>query len=57
MAERKLSIQDVADRTGLSRTTISSLVNENGKGIHFSTMDILCEALKIKPSQLFIRCK
>lgn len=53
MAERKLSIQDVADRTGLSRTTISSLVNENGKGIQFDTMDVLCELLKVNPGELF----
>ncbi|MGI2295109.1 helix-turn-helix domain-containing protein [Paenibacillus sp. GXUN7292] len=53
MAERKLSIQDVADNTGLSRTTISALVNENGKGIQFDTMDVLCELLKVSPGELF----
>lgn len=53
MAERKLSIQDVADRTKLSRTTISALVNENGKGIQFETMDALCELLEVSPGELF----
>ncbi|MDB5053923.1 MAG: helix-turn-helix protein [Bacilli bacterium] len=53
MAERKMSIQDVADKTGLSRTTISALVNENGKGIQFDTMDDLCELLKVTPGDLF----
>ncbi|MHA0855889.1 helix-turn-helix domain-containing protein [Paenibacillus sp. CMAA1364] len=53
MAERKLSIQDVADNTGLSRTTISALVNENGKGVQFETMDTLCELLKVTPGELF----
>lgn len=53
MAERKMSIQDVADKTGLSRTTISALVNENGKGIQFETMDILCGLFDITPGDLF----
>lgn len=53
MAERKLSIQDVADATGLSRTTISALVNENGKGIQFDTMESLCRLLKVQPGELF----
>lgn len=53
MAERKMSIQDVADKTGLSRTTISALVNENGKGIQFETMDILCRLFNITPGDLF----
>lgn len=61
MAERKLSIQDVSDKTGLSRTTISALVNETGKGIQFDTMDALCELLKITPGALFsfsfIKCE
>ncbi len=53
MAERKMSIQDVADKTGLSRTTISALVNENGKGIQFDTLDALCELLGVSPGAIF----
>ncbi|MFK4167678.1 helix-turn-helix domain-containing protein [Paenibacillus lautus] len=53
MAERKLNIQDVANKTGLSRTTISALVNENGKGIQFDTLETLCYFLKIDPGELF----
>ncbi|MGG1661747.1 helix-turn-helix domain-containing protein [Brevibacillus sp. NRS-1366] len=53
MAERGLNIQDVADKTKLSRTTISALYNNSGKGIQFDTMDALCELLKITPGELF----
>lgn len=53
MAERKMSIQDVANKTGLSRATISALVNEDGKGIQFETMDVLCELFNINPGDLF----
>jgi DNA-binding Xre family transcriptional regulator len=53
MSERRLSIQDVADDTKLSRTTISALVNENGKGIQFDTMDVLCKYLNVTPGELF----
>jgi len=53
MASRRYSIQDVADKTGLSRTTISALVNENGKGIQFETMNALCELFEVQPGALF----
>lgn len=53
MAERGVNIQNVADATGMSRTTISALVNENGKGIQFETMNGICEYLEVTPGQLF----
>lgn len=55
MAERGLNIQDVSNSTKLSRTTVSTLVNNNGKGIQFDTMDELCELLNIAPGDLFSR--
>lgn len=56
MAERKLNIQKLADQTGLSRTTISALVNESGKGIQFETVDVLCKFLKVGVGELLIFC-
>ncbi|GEN33654.1 helix-turn-helix domain-containing protein [Aneurinibacillus danicus] len=54
MAERGLKIADIASGTGMSRTTISSLVNHNAKGIQYDTFNTLCEFLKVSPGELFI---
>lgn len=53
MAERGLKIQDIADRTKLSRTTVAALYHNTSKGIQFDTMDSLCKLLKITPGELF----
>ncbi len=53
MAESNLNIQEVSNKTGLSRTTISNLVNGYSKGIQFDTITKLCEVLKCKPTDLF----
>lgn len=54
MAERGLNIQQVKDKTTLSRTTISNLYNNNVKGIQFDTLKQLCELLKCKTGDLII---
>lgn len=43
MAKHKMSIQDVHDKTGLSRTTISKLYNETSAKIGFDTIVTLCK--------------
>ena len=42
MAKRRLNIQDVCDRTGLARTTVSMLYNGKGKAISYGTIEALC---------------
>lgn len=42
MARDRLTIQDVHERTGLSRTTISKLYNETSAKIGFDTIIALC---------------
>lgn len=54
MAERGLKIADIATGTGMSRTTVSSLMNHNAKGIQYDTFNTLCEFLKVTPGELFI---
>jgi putative transcriptional regulator len=43
MARDKLTIQDVHDKTGLSRTTISKLYNESSSKIGLDTITVLCK--------------
>jgi putative transcriptional regulator len=42
MAKHKMSIQDVHEKTGLSRTTISKLYNETSAKIGLDTISKLC---------------
>ncbi|MCF2612444.1 helix-turn-helix domain-containing protein [Fusobacterium perfoetens] len=53
LAERNISITQVSNDTGISRTTLTSLMSV-AKGIQFETMNALCNYLKITPSDLFI---
>lgn len=43
MAKHKMNIQDVHEKTGLSRTTISKLYNEESTTIAFETIRKLCK--------------
>lgn len=42
MAQHRMSMQDVHEKTGLSRTTISKLYNESSAKIGFETITALC---------------
>lgn len=53
MEERRLSIQDVADKTGISRPTISQLYNNKSKGIQFETLNRLLGGLNADLYELF----
>lgn len=57
LAERDLKISDVARITGISRTTLTALAYNHGKGIQFDTFDTLCNYLKVTPNELFIQEK
>lgn len=43
MGIHKMSIQDVHDKTGLNRNTISNLYHEKVKRIDFETIEKLCK--------------
>lgn len=54
MAERGLKAARMAnDIDGLSRNTINSVANNNGKMIQFETIDLLCQYLGVQPSDFF----
>ncbi|WP_445506822.1 helix-turn-helix domain-containing protein [Niallia sp. 03190] len=42
MAQHKMNIKDVHEKTGLSRTTISKMYNETSTTISFETIEKLC---------------
>lgn len=52
LSERELSITQVAKDTGLSRTTLTYLVQNNSKGIQLATLNQLCQYLHVQPKDL-----
>lgn len=54
MGTKRYSIQDVHEKTGLSRGTISSLYNDRASRIDFDTIAKLCKLFKCDVSELLI---
>jgi len=52
MGREKYQIQDVHEKTGLSRGTISSLYNEKSKRIDYNTILKLCELFSCDLNEL-----
>lgn len=52
LAENNLKITKVAHDTGISRTTLTALAQNDCKGVQFDTVNTLCMYLDITPSQL-----
>lgn len=52
MGAKKSTIQDIANATGLSRTTISNLYHEKVSAISFETIAKLCDFFNCKLSDL-----
>lgn len=54
LAERSLKITDVFKRTGISRSTLTSLYYNLSNGIQFDTLDKLCDVLGVTPGDLIL---
>jgi putative transcriptional regulator len=52
MARRKMSLNELAERTGLSATNLSILKTGKAKAIRFSTLEQICQALDCQPGDL-----
>ncbi|AMW23490.1 MULTISPECIES: helix-turn-helix domain-containing protein [Staphylococcus] len=53
MAERGLKISDLYEETGISKTTLMAIAENNGKGVQFDTVDKLCNFLGVTPCEFF----
>ena len=45
MVERKISLNELADRVGISNVNLSKIKNNKVTAIRFSTLAAICEAL------------
>lgn len=52
MARQKVSIQDLSDNTGLSRTTISNISNNLAQGIQLDTLDKILKYLGVTVTEI-----
>ena len=46
MAEKRMNIQKLSEKSGISRTTLSKIYNDKATRIDFSTLNALCWALE-----------
>ena len=52
MAKRKMSLNELSDKTGITLANLSILKNNKAKAIRFSTLEVICEALKCQPADI-----
>jgi putative transcriptional regulator len=52
MAKRKMSLNELSERVGLTLSNLSILKTGKAKAIRFSTMEAICEALDCQPGDL-----
>ncbi len=52
LADRKMRLNDLADRVGISNVNLSYLKTGKVKAVRFSTLDALCKVLKCQPGDI-----
>ena len=52
LAKRKMSMNELSERVGITLANLSILKNNKGKAIRFSTLEAICEALECQPGDL-----
>lgn len=52
MAKRKISLQDLAEKVGITNSNLSILKNNKAKAIRFSTLEAICRELDCQPGDI-----
>lgn len=52
MADRKMSLNELSARVGISNVNLSNLKTGKVKAIRFSTLDAICRELKCQPGDI-----
>ena len=52
LAKRKMSLNELSDRVGVTPSNLSILKTGKAKGVRFSTLERLCEALGCQPGEI-----
>ncbi len=52
MAKRKMSLNELSEKTGITLANLSILKNNKAKAIRFSTLEVICKALSCQPADI-----
>ncbi len=52
MAKRKMSLNELSEKVGLTLSNLSILKTGKAKAVRFSTLSLICEALECQPGDL-----
>ena len=52
MAKRKMSLNELSLKTGITQANLSILKTNKAKAIRFSTLELICKALNCQPSDI-----
>jgi putative transcriptional regulator len=52
MAKRKISLNELSEKTGITPTNLSILKTNKAKAVRFSTLDVICKALECQPGDI-----
>jgi putative transcriptional regulator len=51
---RRITLSEVAEKTGISRATLTRIANVPGNVTNTETIDALCEYLECQPGELLV---
>lgn len=54
MAKRKISLNELSNRVGLTLANLSILKTGKAKAIRFSTLEAICKALDCQPADILV---
>lgn len=52
MADRKISLQELAEEVGISNVNLSNIKTGKVRAIRFSTLEAICRVLQCQPSDI-----
>ncbi|MFC0776301.1 helix-turn-helix domain-containing protein [Terrimonas sp. R1] len=52
MAKRKMSLNELSEKVGLTLSNLSILKTRKARAIRFSTLEAICEALNCQPGDI-----
>lgn len=52
MAKRKMSLNELSEKVGITLANLSILKNNKAKAVRFSTLDAICRTLDCQPSDI-----
>ena len=52
MAQRRMSLNELSEKVGVTLSNLSILKNEKAKGVRFETLSKICKALECQPGDI-----